>query len=82
MKFISTTIVLSIGILIGYCVFNGDPDPNLQLMYGSTGFPKNCRAIIKANVDGYHTKQYKAEEALDSINRNCGEFGYSWVIDK
>lgn len=51
---------------------------NSKLLYGKTGLPKNCRAIIKANIDSYRRGDFPAEEALESINRNCGEFGYSW----
>lgn len=40
-------------------------------MYGESGFPKNCRALIKENVDGYKNKTYTAEEIIDSIDRNC-----------
>ena len=39
---------------------------------------KNCRAIIKANIDSYRRGDFPAEDALESINRNCGEFGHSW----
>lgn len=53
-------------------------DNNQTLKYGNTGLPKNCRAIIKGNIDGWKNGEWTAEEALDSINRNCGEFGYSW----
>ena len=53
-------------------------DSNAELVYGKTGLPKNCRAIIKANIDGWKAGNHTAEEALESINRNCGEFGYSW----
>lgn len=51
---------------------------NSKLIYGKTGLPKNCRAIIKADIDSYKKGVFSAEDALDSINRNCGEFGYSW----
>jgi hypothetical protein len=53
-------------------------DPNEKPTYGDTGLPKNCRAIIKANVDGWRAGQYSAEETMGSIDRNCGEYGYSW----
>ena len=66
-----------VGIFIGYLVFPNS-NPNIELKYGSTGLPKNCRAIIKANIDSYKEGEYSAEDALDSIDRNCGEFGYSW----
>lgn len=76
MKFLKPAALLILGIIIGFLLRGGDP--NAKLRYGDTGFPKNCRAIIKANMDGYLLEEYKAEEALDSINRNCGEFGYAW----
>jgi len=53
-------------------------DPNSEPKYGDTGLPKNCRAIIQANVDGWRLNQYSAEDALASIERNCGANGYSW----
>lgn len=85
--------------------------PNSKPTYGDTGLPKNCRAIVMANVDSYrHTKSeidtayemmsnpanYKElyeqvdflREKLDeidgyiqSLDRNCGEYGYSWEFD-
>ncbi|MGN0913056.1 MAG: kynureninase [Alphaproteobacteria bacterium] len=55
-------------------------DNNSTLSYGKTGLPRNCRAIIKENIDGYRKGKFSAEDALDSINRNCGEFGYSWGL--
>ena len=52
---------------------------NSTLLYGTTGLPKNCRAIIKAGIESYRTKQYTADDVLASIDRNCGEFGSSWT---
>lgn len=46
--------------------------------YGETGFPKNCRALIADNIRGFDYKQYTAEEALYSIDRNCGANGLIW----
>jgi hypothetical protein len=66
-----------VGLVIGYFAFHSE-DPNAKLVYGETGFPKNCRAIVKENYDGWYLKEYTADEALGSINRNCGEFGSSW----
>ena len=57
----------------GFCL-----DDSGRLKYGETGLPKNCRAIIKENIDNYNAKIYSAEDILSSIDRNCGEFGYSW----
>lgn len=51
---------------------------NQYPVYGSSGFPKNCRALIIANIDGYQSGAYTPEEALDSIDRNCGRYGYTW----
>jgi len=54
-------------------------DPNAQAEYGETsGLPKNCRAIVQANIDGYRSKQFNADEVMDSLERNCGAHGYSW----
>ena len=54
------------------------PDPNAYPTLCKTGYPKNCRAIIIANLDGVESKQYTPEEALSSIARNCGRYGQSW----
>lgn len=53
-------------------------DPNDKPKYGDTGLPKNCRAIVQANIDGYRSKQYTADEVMNSLERNCGADGYSW----
>jgi hypothetical protein len=50
---------------------------NGRVIYGENG-PKNCRALIKDSVEGYFRKDYTADETLFSLDRNCGEFGYSW----
>jgi hypothetical protein len=76
---IAILVSLLLGVFIGY--FSGqEEDPNTKLIYGQTGLPRNCRAIIKANYEGWYLKEYTADEALDSINRNCGEFGISWGL--
>jgi len=51
---------------------------NQKLTYGDTGYPKNCRAIITENIEGYNSGQFTPKEALDSIDRNCGRYGISW----
>lgn len=56
----------------------GAIDPNSKPTYGDTGLPKNCRAIVQANIDGYRSGQYTAGEAMGSLERNCGANGYSW----
>ncbi|KAB7765376.1 hypothetical protein CEK68_11795 [Xanthomonas sp. LMG 12461] len=53
-------------------------DPNSRDTYGDTGLPKNCRAIVQANIDGYRSGQFTAQEAMSSLERNCGAHGYSW----
>ena len=55
-----------------------DLDPNAKPTYGDTGLPKNCRAIIQANVDSWRAGEYPADEVMASIERNCGEQGHSW----
>ena len=54
-------------------------DPNAVPTYGeNTGLPKNCRAIIMDNVRRWRAGEFTAEESMESIDRNCGEHGYSW----
>ena len=59
--------------------FGFPKDSNSYPTYGSTGLPKNCRAIIQANIDGVNSRQFAAEDALNSIGRNCGRYGYGWA---
>lgn len=68
-------IIVAFSIL---AFLTGCRDGNSSLEYGESGFPKNCRALIKANIDGWHSGEFKAEDALSSIDRNCGEFGITW----
>lgn len=75
--------IFLIGMLVSYLLISiNSPDPKLisneKVIYGKTGLPKNCRAIIKVNIDSYKSEKYTADEILSSIDRNCGEFGYSW----
>ncbi len=54
-------------------------DPNSKPTYGEeTGLPKNCRAIVQANIDSYHAKEYSPDMIMASLERNCGAGGYSW----
>lgn len=54
-------------------------DPNAAPLYGeSSGLPKNCRAIVQSNIDGYRSGAYTADEAMASLERNCGLNGHSW----
>jgi hypothetical protein len=54
-------------------------DPNAKPIYGEeTGLPKNCRAIVQQNIDAYRAKEYKIDEIMASLERNCGANGQSW----
>lgn len=74
--------IILVGILLISAFYfgkiSGGGDQNSTLIYGDTGFPKNCRAIIDANLRGWKAGDYTIEGALDSIERNCGAHGYSW----
>lgn len=63
---------------IPFVVLTGCSDRNSMPTYGETGLPKNCRAIIAANIAGWRSGAYSPEEALESIDRNCGGEGQSW----
>lgn len=65
-------------IIISFLVGKSFGDPNRVVTYGDSGYPKNCRAIIAENLDGWSYHYYTAEEALGSIARNCGRYGYAW----
>lgn len=45
--------------------------------YGDTGLPKNCVAIVHEASEGVRRREYTPMEALHSIERNCGKYGYS-----
>lgn len=66
-------------VLMAALPLAGCGDPNAKLKYGDSGFPKNCRALIKANIDGWRSGAYSPTEALESIDRNCGEYGSTWA---
>lgn len=67
-------IIAMISFLTGYHFGIG----NQSLKYGDTGLPKNCRALITDNIEGYSIGTYSAEETIYSIARNCGPDGYIW----
>jgi len=68
--------IISISALL---LFTGcNSHDNDHPAYGENGLPKNCRAIVKANINGYENGEFSAHDALEGINRNCGEFGYAW----
>lgn len=76
-------IFLSSFVLIG-C----SEKPNSKANYGESGLPKNCRALVQANVDMYRKLDKSQENYLDfrvelegiidSLERNCGANGYNW----
>ena len=71
-------LLIILGLVIAFCLGKLTGDPNKTLKYGDTGFPKNCRAIVHENYKGYQSKEYTPDEVMESINRNCGQFGISW----
>ncbi len=66
-----------VGLIIGVGTSKGT-DYNQIPIYGDTGLPKNCRAIVAENIRQYKNGDFAAAEVLESIDRNCGENGYSW----
>ena len=72
------SILLPVAIVAFACGWVIKPDGNASLSYGDTGQPKNCRAIIKDNVDQYKAKKYSSDDIIASIERNCGANGHSW----
>lgn len=78
-----TVFVLVQILLVAGAFFVGTNfgDPNDDLEYESSGAPANCRALIYENYKRYvleETYDLSAEEALTSINRNCGQRGHLW----
>lgn len=59
----------------------GCSNPNSKPTYGETGLPKNCRAIVQNAIDEWRKGKYSTEDTMDSLERNCGENGYSWEYD-
>jgi uncharacterized protein YxeA len=80
MKKILILLYLLLSVISAFFLGKAMGDPNKYVIYGDTGLPRNCRAIITANINGYKFKEYTAEEALNSIDRNCGFQGYSWGL--
>lgn len=71
-KYLASSSAIALTALLAGC------DPNAKATYGDTGLPKNCRAIVQANIDGWRNRQFSAQEAFGSIERNCGANGHSW----
>ena len=74
------TILVILLVIISFYFGKANGDPNQTITYGDTGYPRNCRTIIDANIKGWQMGAYSADGALDSINRNCGAAGYSWGL--
>lgn len=78
---------LTILTLIAFILL-GCSKPNSKAEYGETGLPKNCRAIIQTNIneykkiissgEDYESQIFDIDGVMKSIERNCGEYGYSW----
>lgn len=79
MKVIPILMALFVFLLAG-CMDNSRKNDKLRYANDS-GLPTNCRALIKANIDGVKSGQYTASESLASIDRNCGENGRLWRAD-
>ena len=79
-KLLSPVLYIIFGIFLWIVLFPNSEDWNVKLMYGKTGLLKNCRAIITANMYAYKNNEFSAEDTLESIDRNCGQFWYSWEI--
>lgn len=62
-----------VGLTVGYFVFSPGKEPT----YGETGLPKNCIAIVQENADGFRYGRLSPVDALNSIERNCGKYGFS-----
>jgi hypothetical protein len=74
---VAFTVGAVFGALMGYSSAPGNP--NATVKYGETsGLPRNCRAIVQLNIDGYKNKIYSADEVMSSLERNCGTYGMSW----
>ena len=56
----------------------GMQDENDKPTYDEAGLPINCRAYVQEAVDGYRSKKYTGDEAMNGLERNCGVAGYSW----
>lgn len=74
MKIFTTLILILVSFFVGRHYGMG----NQELVYGDTGLPKNCRAIITENIKAFYNESISVEGLLGSISRNCGAEGYSW----
>lgn len=68
-------ILITAGLAL---VLAGCEKPNSKPIYGETGLPKNCRAIVQNAIDEWRLGHHSAEDTMASLERNCGANGYSW----
>lgn len=54
-------------------------DPNSEPEYGDSGLPSNCRSYIQFSIDAWRAGEYKGEETMNAIERNCGAHGSLWA---
>lgn len=63
------------GLAIGFFALKKDGNSQAEF---KNGFPSNCRALVQANIDGWRSGEYKAENIIASLERNCGAMGQLW----
>lgn len=72
-------IVLIISCFVSFLIGDYSSSENSYPLYSKeTGDPINCRALIESNISGVQEGHFSCEDAMHSINRNCGGDGYSW----
>ncbi len=74
--------VLVVLFFVFFLISCWQEDSNARLKYSSMWAPTNCRALITENIKWYNKWDFSAEEALNSINRNCWEYGSEWKNSK
>jgi hypothetical protein len=53
------TLIVVGAVFMSACGGGLNCDPNATMTYGDTGFPKNCRAIIAANINSWRAGDYR-----------------------
>jgi hypothetical protein len=64
-----------IGFIVGRAISMDTPNSKAEFV---NGLPSNCRALVQANIDGWRAGEYKAENIIASLERNCGAMGQLW----
>jgi len=73
-------LIVMTALLLSGCVIGDDND---KAEYGKDlGLPVNCRAYVQASIDGYKSKKYTAEKAMNGLERNCGIYGAAWKNER